>query len=110
MSIMVKVVAKHFVKEDKISEFLELGKKLVEATVKEDGCIKYELFQDLKDSKILTIIEEWENKDALDKHMNSEHFCEIVPILSSFMEKPAEVNLYLIFRLDENPSSELLLQ
>jgi len=91
---MVKVVAKHFVKEDKIDEFLELGKKLVEATVKEAGCIKYELFQDLKDHKILTMIEEWENNDVLSKHMKSEHFTEIVPILSSFMEKPAEMNMY----------------
>ena len=91
---MIKAVAKQFVKEDKVDEFLELAKKLVEATVKEAGCIKYELFQDLKDSKILTMIEEWEDKDVLDKHMNSEHFREIVPILSSFMEKPAEMNLY----------------
>ena len=91
---MIKVVAKHFVKEDKINEFLELGKNLVDATVKEDGCIKYELFQDAKDSKILTMIEEWEDKTALDKHMASEHFREIIPILSSFMEKPAEMNLY----------------
>ena len=91
---MIKAVAKQFVKEDKVDEFLELAKKLVEATVKEAGCIKYELFQDAKDSKILTMIEEWENKDVLDKHMNSEHFREIVPILSSFMEKPAEMNLY----------------
>jgi len=91
---MIKAVAKQFVKEDKVDEFLELAKKLVEATVKEAGCIKYELFQDAKDSKILTMIEEWENKDVLDKHINSEHFREIVPILSSFMEKPAEMNLY----------------
>lgn len=91
---MIKVVAKHFVKEDKVNEFLELAKKLVEATLKEEGNIKYELFQDVKNSKIITMIEEWEDKDVLNKHMNSEHFVEIVPILSSFMEKPAEMNLY----------------
>ena len=91
---MIKVVAKHFVKEDKVNEFLELGKKLVEATVKENGCIKYELFKDMKDSRVLTIIEEWKSKADLDKHQDSEHFIEIIPILSSFMEKPAEINLY----------------
>ena len=91
---MIKVVAKHFVKEEKVKEFLELAKKLVEATVIQEGNIKYELFQDVKDSKIITMIEEWENKDVLNKHMNSESFLEIVPILSSFMEKPAEMNLY----------------
>ncbi len=91
---MIKVVAKHFVKEEKISEFLENAKKLIEATVKEQGCIKYELFEDEKDSKVLTIIEEWEDMDALQRHSKSSHFTEIVPKMGEFMEKQPEMNLY----------------
>ena len=91
---MIKVVAKHYVKEDKVNEFLEHAKTLVEATLKEDGCIEYGLFQDEKDPRILTMIEEWEDKEALDKHMMTEHFYKIVPILRGFDGKPTEVNLY----------------
>ncbi|GKX67215.1 putative quinol monooxygenase [Inconstantimicrobium mannanitabidum] len=91
---MIKVVAKHFVKEDKINIFLESAKKLVEATRKETGCIKYELHQDIKDPKILTMIEEWEDNQSLDNHMASKHFREIVPMLGTLMEKEAEMNLY----------------
>lgn len=91
---MIKVVAKHYVKEDKVGAFIKSAKKMVEATLKEDGCIEYGLFRDEKDNRILTMIEEWEDKEALDKHMMSEHFLNIVPILRSFDEKPAEINLY----------------
>lgn len=92
---MIKIVAKNFIKEDKITEFKALAQKLVELTNKNDeGCIKYELFQDTKNPKILTIIEEWETKDALDKHMAAKHFLEIVPGFGELVEQPGELNIY----------------
>ncbi len=92
---MINIVAKHYVKQDKIDGFIMLAKKLVEKTQKDDpGCIHYDLFQDLEDPRILTILEEWESREALDKHMAAVHFKEIVPQLGDFLEKPGEVNLY----------------
>lgn len=90
---MVKVVAKSFVKSDKFDEILELLKEMVEKTVKEEGCIKYELFQDVKDPKVMIIIEEWESEGALNKHMASEHFKRIVPQLNELREKASEINI-----------------
>lgn len=90
---MVKVVAKNKVMNDKIDEVIKTYEELVTATRKEVGCIKYELFQDDKDSAIITMIEEWENKDDLDNHMKTEHFLRIVPIVGKFvLEK--ELNIY----------------
>lgn len=91
---MIKVVAKHFVKEDKIDDVLYIAKELVAATVKEEGCIKYEMYQDEKDKSILTMIEEWESKEDLDKHMASEHFQRLVPLMGKCMEKSGEINIY----------------
>ncbi len=91
---MIKVVAKHYVKEDKIQDVIELAKELAAITVKEDGCIKYEMYQDEKDKAILTMIEEWEDKKVLEKHMASEHFKRIVPIMGEFMTKSGEINIY----------------
>ncbi len=42
----------------------------------------------------MTILEEWESQDALDKHMAAEHFKELAPQLGSFTEKRAEINFY----------------
>lgn len=92
---MIKIVAKHVVKPDQIDRYIELASELVLKTKQLDaGCIQYALFQDLNDPKILTIIEEWESQDALDKHMTALHFKEIVPKLGEFSEEPGEINLY----------------
>ncbi len=92
---MIKIVAKNYVKKDKIDGYIALVKKLVEATNREDaGCIHYQLYQDINNPGILTILEEWESQEALDKHMAAAHFKEIVPQLGAFTEKPGEVNLY----------------
>jgi len=92
---MIKVIAKNFIKEDKVEEFIEKAKRLIQETTEKDaGCIHYELFQDLKNPQILTIMEEWESNEALGKHMASKHFLTIVPQMADFSEKPGETNLY----------------
>jgi quinol monooxygenase YgiN len=91
---MIKVVAKHFIKEDQIDLFLTLAKNLVDETLKESGCIHYGLYQDEKDCTILTMLEEWADKASLEKHMASAHFEEIVPQLSQLMSKSPELNIY----------------
>lgn len=90
---MIKVIAKNFVKEDKREKVLELTKELVEKTVKEDGCIQYEMYQDEKDKSTLIMIEEWKTTDALTNHMSSEHFKKIVPQMNECMAQKPELNL-----------------
>ena len=90
---MVKVVAKGFFYKDKVDEALKLYEELVSKTQKEVGCISYNLFRDVNDNSILTMIEEWESKEALDDHMKTEHFTRIVPIVGEF-RKNSELNIY----------------
>jgi quinol monooxygenase YgiN len=92
---MIKVVAKNFVKKGNEEEFLVLAKKLIEQTTQNDeGCISYELFQDVNDLNLFTIMEAWENKDVLDQHMAAKHFQQIIPQLGKLMDKPGEINVY----------------
>lgn len=92
---MVKVVAKNFIKADRMNEFIETAEMLVRETVQNDtGCIRYELFQDLSNPQVLTIIEEWEDQSSLDAHMTAKHFKEATTRFPEFAEKPGEINLY----------------
>lgn len=92
---MIRIVAKNFIKADKVDEFITLAKKLVQETNQNDaGCISYELYQDVSNTQILTIIEQWENKEALEQHMKAKHFTETVDLLKDLMEKPMEGNFY----------------
>ncbi len=93
---IIKIVAKSFIKADKVEKYIALAKKLVQETVQNDaGCTHYELFQDLSNRQILTMIEEWEDQDALDRHTSAKHFKEFVPLFKDLVEKqPGEINLY----------------
>lgn len=92
---MIKVVAKNYIKEDKIEEFLSLTKILIEETNQKDaGCIEYNLFRDSKESNVYTFIEAWESYEDLSQHMKAKHFLELVPKLGEMAEKPGETNIY----------------
>ncbi|TCK89086.1 quinol monooxygenase YgiN [Natranaerovirga hydrolytica] len=92
---MIRIIVKQFVKPDLIDRYIEIMKEMVAKTRElDEGCIEYGLFQDSKDPQIITLIEGWESQHALDKHMDSTHFKEIIPPLSTFFEKPEEVNIY----------------
>lgn len=93
---MIKVIAKQMIKEDKVETFKKLVSELMSETKKEEGCIAYQLFQDVNNSGILTFIEEWQSREALQNHMKSRHYGEIVPKLAELQEKDAEINIYTL--------------
>ena len=92
---MIKVVAEHHIRKDGIEQFLELTKVVVEKTVKlDEGCVSYSMCQDTEDPLHCSMIEEWESKEALEKHMRSAHFLEIIPKTGEFCEGPVSITLY----------------
>lgn len=90
---MIKVIAKQTIKEDKIEEFKSIVSELVAKTREEEGCIFYQLFQDVKDKKTLTFLEEWQSMEALQTHMQSPHFKEAMPKLALLQEKEGEISV-----------------
>ncbi|WP_312419044.1 putative quinol monooxygenase [Anaerospora hongkongensis] len=90
---MVKVIARSIIKENSLPEALALYQLLVQETVKEQGCISYELFQELDNPNNLTLIEEWEDLEALKRHTETSHFITLVQQLAQF-EKELPVLLY----------------
>jgi Uncharacterized conserved protein len=91
---MIKIVAKSVIKNGQTEKYLILAKELVDKSRKEEGCISYSLFQDINDNSIFTFIEEWQDKESINFHNNSEHFTRIVPLLGKLRVGNGEVNLY----------------
>ena len=86
---MIKVIAPCTVTAGTINKALEIYKMLIEETVKEKGCIKYELFQQIDDPYKLTLIEEWESEECLLAHTKTQHFQTLVPELAKYeVESP----------------------
>ncbi|MBS7526144.1 antibiotic biosynthesis monooxygenase [Fusibacter paucivorans] len=92
---MIRVIAKQYVDERKMDAYLAVVKELIEKTRAMDkGCISYTLCQDIKKANIMTFIEEWESMEALNNHMQTEHFKTLGAKLSDFYEARTELNIY----------------
>ncbi|GLI54550.1 antibiotic biosynthesis monooxygenase [Propionigenium maris DSM 9537] len=90
---MIQTVSKLYVMEDKINEFLEVFKGMIEPTQKEKGYIEYEIYQDEEDPALLIVLEKWESKEDFDNHLQSKHFNKIVPEMVKLMRKEGELNI-----------------
>jgi len=79
---MINVIASIHVKPGKIAEFLNIFKPNIALVTQEKGCIEYFPTVDIPtgfppqvlDENVVTIIEKWENLDALKAHLKAPHY------------------------------------
>ena len=86
---MLKLIAEDFIDPDQITLVLPLYQELVALTKLETGCIAYDLFHDLRNVGHFVFIEEWEDRAALDRHVQSEHFQRLVPLIDAHTRQQA---------------------
>jgi quinol monooxygenase YgiN len=91
--MIIDIVALNKVKEGKKEEFIRLAQELIQKSLAEEGCIFYDLYEDMKEPNTLTFIEKWQNEEAIASHNNSKHFTSIVPLLGQLVEEK-EVRVY----------------
>ncbi|MYD29643.1 MAG: antibiotic biosynthesis monooxygenase [Dehalococcoidia bacterium] len=66
----VGVVARFTIQADKTDEFARVANEFVVApSQQEQGCIRYELWQDNEDPTIFAMVEEWESDEDLNAHL-----------------------------------------
>lgn len=68
-------------KSENRAQLIDLATELVEFSLRDKGCISYDLFGSLTNDDHLLIYETWQNRHDLEAHMASEHFRRIVPQL-----------------------------
>ncbi|MDR1727190.1 MAG: antibiotic biosynthesis monooxygenase [Acidobacteriota bacterium] len=91
----IAVVCTEKIKKGQKEAFLAHMAELIRLTQQEDGCLAYNLYEPEGGSDTdLFMIELWESKEALEKHMTSEHFQRLVPGGDAFKEKPTEIRTF----------------
>jgi len=68
--------------------------RLVAPTLKEEGCIKYELHTSLNDPTEFLFYEIWTSKEALDKHSQSPHIQAFRAVRGEFLDGSPRVELW----------------
>jgi len=91
---VITIVAKSIIKNGMKDKFKKLADELIVSSRKEEGCISYNLYEDINNKNVLTFIEEWKDEDTIKLHSESEHFTRVVPQLAKYREGNAEINLY----------------
>jgi len=94
---MITVIASIHVKPGNISQFIDIFKSNVPAVLAEEGCIEYYPAVDIKtglppqelNENLVTIVEKWENTDALKNHLGSPHMMAYREQVKEIVEKVA---------------------
>ena len=62
-------------------EVVNTAKELVAASLKDEGCVAYDLFESTTRKDVLMICETWSDAKALTAHEQASHFTTLVPRL-----------------------------
>lgn len=78
------------VKEENRTAVLEAAKRLTAASLEQDGCIAYDIFESGTRPNVLMICETWRDKAALNAHSASQVFHDEVKIMHDLAEMKLE--------------------
>lgn len=90
----LRVVVKLPSRSDRVDETRNLLESLVEPSRKEDGCLSYELLQNIDDPTDFTVIETWEDGAAYEGHLNSPHVQRALPQLQELLAGELDIQQY----------------
>ena len=63
------------------AKVLDAAKELTAASLKEDGCVAYDVFESATRSNVLMICETWKDSETLTNHEKSASFIKNIAIL-----------------------------
>ena len=78
------------VEQENRQKVLDAAKRLTEASLQQEGCIAYDIFESATRKNVLMFCETWSNEEALQKHSNSEVFIREVAIINQLAELKLE--------------------
>ena len=68
-------------KDGRLAEALEAAKALTAASLAQDGCVAYDVFESATRPGVLLVCETWRDEKALDDHSVSAPFVKYVAVL-----------------------------
>ena len=71
-------------------ELLSAAKRLTAASLKQDGCIAYDIFESATRPEVMMICETWRDQAALDAHSASDVFAKEAGTMHSLAEMKLE--------------------
>jgi quinol monooxygenase YgiN len=87
------ITAKVSVKPEKVKDFIEAAKEMIEKSNKEAGCTFYQLFQDPYDNSKFIFVEEYKNQASVDTHFATDYFGAFGTKIADLVAAPADIKI-----------------
>ncbi len=91
--IVVKITMN--VLPEKQKELVQTLLSMVGPMEKEAGCLSYALFCNIEDKNLLNLLEEWQTRKDLDRHLKSEMFGVLLGT-KSLLNEPHGIHIYTV--------------
>ena len=85
---MIIVSLRLKVPHERRKEFMNSARLILGPTCVQPGCISCRLYQDLDEPDAVFLVEEWESREKLKRHFNSEQCRIIVSLMEASDELP----------------------
>lgn len=76
--------------EENRKEVLDAARRLTKASLMQEGCIAYDIFESATRRDVMMICETWRDQEALDLHSESEVFAKECAIMRAKSEMKLE--------------------
>ena len=86
---MIITTIKILCRKGKKKEIVQTIKGLTEQLIKEVGCVKADLYQDLDDQDTFCFTQEWQTRGGLEKHKTSKSLVVLLGLETLPAESPA---------------------
>ena len=91
---MIMVTAKITAKPDEKDEIISKAQDLIDSSRFESGCISYNLYASTEEENVLLMLEQWENQEVLQLHMQTEHFQAFNAAIEDIKEDEVDIAIY----------------
>ncbi|WP_280296525.1 putative quinol monooxygenase [Nocardia abscessus] len=76
------------------AELRNLLQGMIEPTLAEDGCLRYELYLHPTDPSRMVLLEEWTDEDALAAHFRTPHLKTLATALEDVLVEPFQLRRF----------------
>jgi len=80
---------------EKQKEVMQTLLSMIEKAARENGCLSYDVLCDVEDKTVFNLIEEWETREDLDRHIRSERFSVLLGT-KSLLAKPLGMKIHTV--------------
>jgi quinol monooxygenase YgiN len=85
---------------EKQKEVMQTLLSMIEPTGKEKGCLSYDVFLDIEDHNVFSLIEDWENREDLERHLRSDRFGVLLGT-KSLLSEPLKIQVHTVSHSEE---------